>query len=115
MMIGKFIRQEPVHDDFLLSLSAGYVCMSDGMYTLANFQGICETFTIGQPVYDSDNNLMGYLGVGLYKNLDYAHDKDKYNGEKIPSEKWEIRNPTKYCQEGKQVFTYWQRWKETNQ
>ena len=108
-----FINQEPVTDDFILSLSAGRVIDNhedSGFHVTESQKGALETFTIGQPVYDKDNNLMGYLSVGLYNRLNYHSEKKDFNGEKIPVEFWGIGKPTKYCEIGKQVFTYWQRW-----
>lgn len=106
-----FVDQEPVNDEFILGLSAGTVSGEDGRYHVAYAQrGAEETFSIGQPVYDSDNNLMGYLEIGVLDSLDYATN-GKFNGESIPVEYWGIGKPTKYCEIGKQVFTYWQRWK----
>lgn len=66
--------------------------------------GARKTFSIGQPVYDEDKNLMGYLGIGLFRYLDYATDARV----RIPVEHWTICLPTEYCVEGKKVYTYWQ-------
>lgn len=66
--------------------------------------GAQETFSVGQPVYDEHGNIMGYLGIGLYSNLDYSTD----GGIRIPSEYWQICLPTQHCKAGKKVFTYWQ-------
>lgn len=63
-----------------------------------------ETFSIGQPVYDEEGNLLGYLGIGILSNLDYATDNDI----KIPCEFWKICLPTEHCKHGVKVFTYWQ-------
>lgn len=82
---------------------AGHIVQDDGEYVVGCAQfGAERTFSIGQPVYDKDHNLMGYLGIGLFHHLDYAADM------RIPSEKWVVLMPTKYCEEGKKVFTYWQ-------
>ena len=109
-----FVHQEPVEEEFILGLSAGIVSEKDGKFLVTYEQkGAEETFTIGQPIYDSENNLMGYLDIGLWDNLDYAVTGKKGNEDKtlfIPSEFWGIGKPTKYCEIGKQVFTYWQRW-----
>ena len=67
-------------------------------------KGAEETFSVGQPVYDKDNNLMGYLGIGLYANLDYSTERQV----RIPVEYWIICLPTKFCESGKRVYTYWQ-------
>ena len=66
--------------------------------------GAEETFSVGQPVYDKDNNLMGYTGIGLYENLDYSTERQL----RIPVEHWTICLPTQYCVAGKSVYTYWQ-------
>ncbi|MBR1904876.1 MAG: hypothetical protein IJ819_00235 [Clostridiales bacterium] len=65
--------------------------------------GAAETFSIGQPVYDEDKNLMGYLGIGLYDALNYSCREIR-----IPVEYWVICLPTSYCKAGKKVYTYWQ-------
>ena len=67
-------------------------------------KGANETFSIGQPVYDKDNNIMGYLGIGLYAHLDYCTE----GNIRIPVEHWTICLPTQHCVEGKTVYTYWQ-------
>lgn len=106
----RFIDQKQVSTDKLLYL-AGYVEYSyeDGCFVVADQQlEAQETFSVGQPVYDVDNNLMGYLKIGLHESVNYYGD---YNGEKIPVEAWEIGNPTKYCIHDKQIITFWQRWK----
>lgn len=70
--------------------------------------GAQETFSVGQPVFDEDGNLMGYLGIGLYENLDYSTE----GRVRIPCEHWIICLPTKYCVSGKRVYTYWQKGKK---
>ena len=87
---------------------AGSIVQVDDGYAVGYAQlGAERTFSIGQPVYDKDHNLMGYLGIGLFHHLNYA-TKDM----RIPSEVWVVLMPTKYCKEGKKVFTYWQNKKE---
>lgn len=87
-----------------IKYSAGVVEQYGKDFIVAYEQmGAKETFSIGQPVYDKDKNLMGYLGIGLYKNLDYSTD-----GIRIPVETWTICLPTKHCVGGKKIFTYWQ-------
>ena len=66
--------------------------------------GARDTFSIGQPVYDKDENLMGYMGIGLFANLNYSTEGQI----QIPVEYWSICLPTKHCIGGKKVFTYWQ-------
>ena len=83
--------------------SAGYITQRYGDYLIAEeTKGARETFSIGQPVYDKEGNLLGYLGIGLYENLDYATEI------RIPVEYWKICLPTKDCRSGKSVYTYWQ-------
>lgn len=67
-------------------------------------KGAEETFSVGQPVYDEDKNLMGYLGIGLFQSLNYYTD----NNIRIPAEHWRICLPTEHCVAGKKVYTYWQ-------
>lgn len=67
-------------------------------------QGAEDTFSIGQPVYDEDKHLMGYLGIGLFRHLDYSADGQI----RIPVEHWTIDLPTEHCVGGKKVYTYWQ-------
>ena len=84
---------------------AGIVGMKNGNYMVAyEREGARETFSVGQPVYDKDKNLMGYLGIGLYAYLDYS----THGQVRIPVEYWMICLPTKYCVEGKKIYTYWQ-------
>lgn len=75
----------------------------DGYMIAYETKGAAETFSIGQPVYDEDGKLMGYLGIGMYAYLDYVAE-----GVEIPVEHWVICLPTSYCVEGKTVYTYWQ-------
>ena len=90
---------------FNLNYNAGVVVKDGKEFIIAyEMNGARKTFSIGQPVYDKDKNLMGYLGMGLYDALDYSTKADV----RIPVEKWVICLPTKDCEEGKQVYTYWQ-------
>lgn len=85
--------------------NAGIVIRNNNYFAIAYEQmGAAETFSIGQPVYDKDKNLMGYLGIGLYANLDYFTE----GNIRIPVEHWVICLPTRYCVDGKKVYTYWQ-------
>ncbi len=82
---------------------AGIVCETNGNYIIGyETQGAEETFSIGQPVYDKDKNIMGWLGIGLFGTTDYSLETI------IPCEYWQICLPTKYCAVGKKVYTYWQ-------
>ena len=82
---------------------AGTVCEIDGNFIIGyEMKGAEETFSIGQPVYDVDGNIMGWLGIGLYSSLNYSSEI------RIPCEYWQICLPTKHCVVGKKVYTYWQ-------
>ena len=76
----------------------------EGFIVAYEQNGARETFSIGQPVYDDEKNLMGYFGIGLYDSLDYS----TVTKMRIPVEHWTICLPTKHCVEGKAVYTYWQ-------
>ena len=83
--------------------SAGRVYEYGNGYIVAYYQdGAAETFSIGQPVYDKDGFLMGYLGIGMLRSLTYASDLN------IPVETWTICLPTPDCKPGKKVYTYYQ-------
>jgi len=104
-----FVHQKQV-DEKSLEYFAGRIYLNAGRYFIGDQQrGAEEIFTIGQPIYDTDNFLMGYMEIALHKNLDYA---GRYNGLNIPAEGWAIGHPTAHCQPGKKVVTYWQRWAE---
>lgn len=98
----KFIEQmkmEKVDTQY----NAGIVCEQDGNYIIGyEMRGAEKTFSIGQPVYDKDKNIMGWLGIGLFENLNYTAKI------RVPCEYWQICLPTKFCEGGKQVYTYWQ-------
>lgn len=104
--ISRFIKQYDIEDiDMATQYDAGRVCVNNGEYIISyEMQGALNTFSVGQPVFDKDGNLMGYLGIGLYAHLDYATSKSI----RIPCEYWKICLPTKYCECGKKVYTYWQ-------
>lgn len=85
--------------------SAGTVSKRGGAFLVTfNQIGAEESFSIGQPVYDKENDIMGYLGIGLFEHLDYSTDGQI----RIPVEAWMICLPTKHCKEGKKIYTYWQ-------
>lgn len=98
----RFVNQSEV-DEELLKYDSGVV--SEGNIVGYAQNGAERTFSIGQPMYDKDGNLMGYLGIGLYRSLNYV---SPIPGIEIPVEHWQIMNPTKFCKVGKNVFTYWQ-------
>jgi len=86
---------------------AGRVCSQGKQYIIGYEQyGAHEAFSVGQPVYDRDKNLMGYLGICLFDALDYCVDSKERL--RIPVEVWSVCLPTKHCEVGKEVFTYWQ-------
>ena len=100
--IPKFIEQIKIKD-MDRQYDAGIVCEKDGNYIIGyEMRGAEETFSIGQPVYDKDKNIMGWLGIGLFENLNYSAKI------RVPCEYWQICLPTKFCEVGKQVYTYWQ-------
>ncbi|MBR0090588.1 MAG: hypothetical protein IJP92_02700 [Lachnospiraceae bacterium] len=93
------------NEDHEIKYDAGIVYWYEGDFIIGYEQkGAADTFSIGQPVYDEDQNLMGYLGVTVFRNLDYSTE----SGIRIPVEVWRICLPTKHCVEGKKVYTYWQ-------
>jgi len=95
----KFIDQIEIDTTY----DAGIVIKHEDGYGIGHeAYGAERTFSVGQPVYDKDGNLLGYLGIGLYANLDYAV------GIRVPVEYWKICLPTQDCKEGKKVYTYWQ-------
>ena len=91
---------------------AGRVWSDDNGIPFINNQtvGAEKTFSIGQPVYDEEGNLLGYLGASIFKNLNYALDEEILSKgvDRIPCERWIICLPTKYCKHGVKVFTFWQ-------
>jgi len=96
-----------------LDCYAGRVGMFDNI--VDSFQlGAEDLFSIGQPVFDEEGNLMGHLGVDLWEHLNYTTNV-KYNGIKIPAERWRIFCPTKHCKPGKKIILYWQRWPAGNE
>lgn len=104
-MIKRFIAELNKDVDYKDNLiySAGKVFVkSDECRVGFEQYGAGETFSVGQPVYDKDGNLLGYLGIGLAGSLDYSCSI------RVPVEYWTICLPTKHCTDGKQVFTYWQ-------
>ena len=108
-MIPRFVDQQE-NKDVATKYDAGHVCVKNNEFMIGyEMKGAQETFSIGQPVFDKDSNLMGYLGIGLYSSLDYSSlDYSNMINTSIPVEYWKICLPTSYCKEGKQVYTYWQ-------
>ena len=64
----------------------------------------------GQPIYDTNKNKLGYLGIGLYNNLNYTNHSHNID---IPCYYWMICNPTQYCKDGIIIHTYWQNFNES--
>lgn len=104
--ISRFINQYDIENiEMATDYDAGIVCDNNGERIIGyEMQGARETFSVGQPVFDKDGNLMGYLGIGVFASLDYATTEPI----RIPVEYWKICLPTKYCECGKKVYTYWQ-------
>ena len=108
-MIKEFTKQDSIEGGYL-KYSAGNVYFNDGDYIIGYEQkGAEDTFSICQPMFDNESNLLGYLGIGMYQNLNYTHHPHNLD---IPCYYWKICNPTKYCKVGTEVFTYWQNYKE---
>lgn len=99
--VNRFIEQMKKHET---RYDAGRVYEINGGFGISsNELGAEETFAVGMPIYDKDNNLMGYLGIGLYESLNYGG-----TDVRVPCDYWQICLPTKNCEVGKKVFTYWQ-------
>lgn len=104
-MIQEFISQNEI-DENSLKYDAGCVHKVDDNYVIAfNQLGAEITFSIGQPIYDTNKNKLGYLGIGLYNNLNYTNHSHNID---IPCYYWMICNPTQYCKDGIIIHTYWQ-------
>lgn len=99
-MIKRFITElnkgVDYKDNLIYSAGKVLVCSDECRVGFEQY-GAGETFSVGQPVYDRDGNLLGYLGVGLADSLDYSCSI------RVPVEYW-----TMHCIDGKQVYTYWQ-------
>lgn len=105
--LNKFLEQSAPANS-TKQYSAGVVVMIGNNYGIGYAQkGAEDTFSIGQPVYDETDHLLGYLGIILFESLDYGHPNNK-QGVRIPVEAWGIMLPTKYCEVGTRVRTYWQ-------
>ena len=105
-MIQEFIQQikeENAKEKYKVDYSAGFVYQNgEALIVTYATKGAEDTFSIGQPIYDSEHNLLGYLGIGLYDTLDYASDI------RVPVSFWKICLPTEHCHHGVTVRTYWQ-------
>lgn len=88
--------------------NAGVVKVNNENFIIAyEMQGARDTFSVGQPVYDKEGHIMGWLGIGLFDNLNYCEYPEPHK-VRIPVEYWQICLPTEYCEEGKTIYTYWQ-------
>lgn len=102
-MIRKFITQFNENQIFDTHFDSGHVTCINGNFAITeNMTGAEEMFSVGQPVYDVAGNLLGYLGIGLFMNLNYACKI------RVPVYYWQICMPTPYCKKGVKVRTYWQ-------
>jgi hypothetical protein len=101
----------PLKED--LGYRAGRIFKQENRYSVGEWQvGAAMTFAVGMPVYDKDNNKLGYLEKWVCENLDIATEgPDEYH-EVIPAMEWGVGKPTKHCVAGATVYTYWQRWNE---
>lgn len=91
------------NEDVETKYNAGKVYVKNGRCLVNGEQyGAEETFSIGQPVYDENGELLGYLGITLLENLGYSAEM------RIPCDVWEICMPSKFCKHGTEIFTYWQ-------
>lgn len=100
--MNEFIQQLDVKYD--ISYDAGYVGKNGCDFIIDHAtKGAEQTFSVGQPVYDKDWNIMGWLGIGLFSHLDY-----NIKGVRVPVSYWKICLPTEFCEVGKEIYTYWQ-------
>lgn len=87
MKLKRFIdNHDTKYDQFTLSLDAGSIG-EDGIIGYQQL-GILDTFSIGMPIYTYDNEYIGRLSVGLFKNLNYS--KKTTDGLDIPVECWRV-------------------------
>ena len=87
-----------------LRYDAGRVFLHKGRYVIDYSQkGAEKTFSVGQPVYNDNGDLLGYLGLGLFESLNYGADI------RVPVEFWEIQLNTPQCRNGVHIKTYWQK------
>lgn len=102
-------------DDKYLEYRCGTVTRIDGRFVVGFNQIGAEEylFSIGQPVYDDEGNVMGFLGIGLYRHLDfYTGEMEEEKRVRIPAYYWEICLPTEHCKEFKRIRSHWQHIKE---
>lgn len=87
----KFIDhyKDEISDD-ILAYDKGLI-YEDGFIHSHQF-GAEQGFFVGMPIYSLDNEFLGYLEVGVSKNLDYATDNKLHDDIKIPVESWRVAN-----------------------
>lgn len=108
-MVLEFTEQDGIESGDL-QYYGGRVEFNNDEYIIGYSQrGAENTFSICQPMFDKNKNLIGYLGIGMYRHLNYTHNPHKID---IPCYYWKICNPTKHCKVGIDVFTYWQNFME---
>ena len=89
-----------------LKYNAGYVRKHNDDFVVSTYQiGAGETFSIGQPLYNENGDILGYLGIGCFDELSEHVPIDIY----VPAYYWKICKPSNYCADGVRVFTYWQK------
>ena len=89
------------YNEQTLSYKAGYID-EDGCICNAQ-KGAEDTFCVGMPIYDLNNNLIGNLSIGLFDGLNYS-DRD-LNGNEIPVYFWEVKG---YKGKPQNIKTYYQ-------
>ena len=73
-------------NEFTLGLSSGYI---DERGHITNQQkGAEDTFAIGMPVYDDEDNFVGHLSIGLFENLNWS-DRTS-DGQEMPVYYWKV-------------------------
>jgi len=93
------------YDDKTLSYKAGYVYENGDISQQQ--RGAEETFSIGMPVYDENNNELGRLSIRLFKNLNYDAPGIDI---KIPVESWMIDG---YKGKAQPIKTFYQKIKSS--
>lgn len=107
-MISTFFEQSrPDGVSTILSSKIDYDPGINQYIIVQTYKELEETFSIGQPVYDCNYNLVGYLSIKLYAST-YTYKKNDSELLKVPIYYWIVGNPTKYCKSGSYIYTYWQ-------
>jgi hypothetical protein len=108
-----FYDQEKPDDKWLTYDSGKLVESSSGRLCIAyEERGARMLYSVGQPIYDTDYNLLGHLGIGIYNNLNYCDSPNKEHDILIPVYFWSIENQTRFAISGTKVKTYWHYLKE---